>query len=176
MLASQTTSIHLRAAAGPPGGAGRCLHLQRQRQPGGRGQYFWGPRRSQRGVWQVGVAGGATQAVQPGRQALCCSCTATGFLLLCSPHPALAPQLVRQRLSRPTSCLTLLKLPDLLRSPVQPCRSGNPPRRMPNTYVVGLDVTHKCVLTAAQINGMEGQGRHGTFLRSITQFYLDYHR
>lgn len=48
--------------------------------------------------------------------------------------------------------------------------------RMPNTYVVGLDVTHKCVLTAAQIDGMEGRGRHGTFLRSITQFYLDYHR
>lgn len=51
-----------------------------------------------------------------------------------------------------------------------------PPCRMPNTYVVGLDVTHRCVLTTAQIDSMEGRGRHGSFLRAITQFYLDYHR
>jgi len=42
--------------------------------------------------------------------------------------------------------------------------------------VVGLDVTHQCKMTAEQIDGMAGRGRHGTFLRDITQFYLDYHR
>ncbi len=51
-----------------------------------------------------------------------------------------------------------------------------PFHRVPNCYVVGLDVTHQCCMTAAQIDGLEGRGRHGTFLRSISQFYLDYHR
>lgn len=81
-------------------------------------------------------------------------------------------------MGRPTSCLTLLESPALLPHirATLPQWQPSPPRRMPNMYVVGLDVTHKCVLTAAQIDGMEGRGRHGTFLRSITQFYLDYHR
>lgn len=47
---------------------------------------------------------------------------------------------------------------------------------MPNCYVVGLDVTHQCRMTAQQLDGLQGRGRHGTFLRSISQFYLDYHR
>ena len=42
--------------------------------------------------------------------------------------------------------------------------------------MVGLDVTHQCLMTAGQIEGMAGRGRHGTFLRDITQFYLGYHR
>lgn len=42
--------------------------------------------------------------------------------------------------------------------------------------MVGLDVTHQCHMTTAQIEGLEGRGRHGSFLRSIAQFYLDYHR
>jgi hypothetical protein len=50
------------------------------------------------------------------------------------------------------------------------------PCRVPNCWVVGLDVTHQCRMSAQAIEGMEGRGRHGTFLRGITQFYLDYHR
>ena len=42
--------------------------------------------------------------------------------------------------------------------------------------MVGLDVTHQCRMAAEAIEGMEGRGRHGSFLRGITQFYLDYHR
>lgn len=49
-------------------------------------------------------------------------------------------------------------------------------RRLPNCWVVGLDVTHRCRLSAQQIEGMAGVGRHGTFLRDISQFYLEYHR
>ncbi|KAL4440556.1 hypothetical protein ABPG75_003557 [Micractinium tetrahymenae] len=48
--------------------------------------------------------------------------------------------------------------------------------RVPNCYVVGLDVTHQCKITARQLDGLQGRGRHGTFLRSISQFYLGYHR
>ncbi|PSC71961.1 putative uridine nucleosidase 2 [Micractinium conductrix] len=48
--------------------------------------------------------------------------------------------------------------------------------KLPNCWVVGLDVTHQCLMTTEQINGMAGRGAHGTFLRDITQFYLDYHR
>jgi uridine nucleosidase len=50
------------------------------------------------------------------------------------------------------------------------------PRRLPNCWLVGLDVTHKCCMSAGAIEGMAGRGRHGTFLRDITQFYLGYHR
>lgn len=49
-------------------------------------------------------------------------------------------------------------------------------RRLPNCWLVGLDVTHKCCMSAGAIEGMAGRGRHGTFLRDITQFYLGYHR
>jgi uridine nucleosidase len=42
--------------------------------------------------------------------------------------------------------------------------------------VVGLDVTHECRLTGTQVGELAGRGRHGAFLSSITQFYLQYHR
>jgi uridine nucleosidase len=48
--------------------------------------------------------------------------------------------------------------------------------RMTNCYLLGLDVTHSCIMTAEAIEGIKGKGRHGSFLHSITQFYLDYHR
>ena len=45
-----------------------------------------------------------------------------------------------------------------------------------NTWVVGLDVTHRCVLTASDLKAMFGQGRFGSFLSAITEFYLGYHK
>ncbi len=42
--------------------------------------------------------------------------------------------------------------------------------------VVGLDVTHSCLFTAEDLQGLAGQGRFGTFLHEITRFYLQYHR
>jgi uridine nucleosidase len=42
--------------------------------------------------------------------------------------------------------------------------------------MVGLDVTHKCVMTGRQLEGMAGRGRHGTFIRDISKFYLEYHK
>ena len=48
--------------------------------------------------------------------------------------------------------------------------------RVPNTWVVGLDVTHECRMSAQQLEACRGRGRHGTFLHSISQFYLQYHR
>jgi len=48
--------------------------------------------------------------------------------------------------------------------------------RVPNCWLLGLDVTHQCILSAAQIEALKGKGKHGTFLRDITQFYLKYHR
>lgn len=44
------------------------------------------------------------------------------------------------------------------------------------TYLVPLDVTTQCQLTGDELASMQGQGRFGTFLASITKFYLDYHR
>lgn len=41
---------------------------------------------------------------------------------------------------------------------------------------MGLDVTHTCHLTQAQLESLAGQGRYGTFLRDISQFYLQYHK
>lgn len=46
----------------------------------------------------------------------------------------------------------------------------------PNTRLVGLDVTHKCTMTRQQMDDLKGQGRYGTFLQQICQFYLQYHR
>jgi len=46
----------------------------------------------------------------------------------------------------------------------------------PNTRLVGLDVTHKCTMTRQQMDDLTGQGRYGTFLQQICQFYLQYHR
>lgn len=47
----------------------------------------------------------------------------------------------------------------------------------PKLKVIGLDVTHKCVLTTADLDGLKGCGsRHGDFLHDISQFYLKYHR
>eukprot|EP00892_Ulva_mutabilis_P009664 jgi/Ulvmu1/706/UM010_0078.1 len=43
------------------------------------------------------------------------------------------------------------------------------------TYVVGLDVTHDCIFTGSQLTALKGQGKYGTFLSEITQFYLRYH-
>jgi uridine nucleosidase len=48
--------------------------------------------------------------------------------------------------------------------------------RMTNCWVLGLDVTHQCHMTAAALDGIAGHGRHGAFLHSIAQFYLQYHR
>ena len=48
--------------------------------------------------------------------------------------------------------------------------------RVANCMVLGLDVTHRCIMPRAQIDGARGRGRHGTFLSEITQFYLQYHQ
>lgn len=48
--------------------------------------------------------------------------------------------------------------------------------RMPNCWLLGLDVTHSCLMSTTAIDSVKGQGRHGTFLHSITQFYLQYHK
>lgn len=48
--------------------------------------------------------------------------------------------------------------------------------RIPDCNILGLDVTHQCILTTQEIEELKGQGAHGSFLHSITQFYLDYHR
>ena len=42
--------------------------------------------------------------------------------------------------------------------------------------VVGLDVTHSCTFTGSELKGLHGKGRFGTFLSSITAFYLKYHQ
>lgn len=42
--------------------------------------------------------------------------------------------------------------------------------------VVGLDVTHQCIITTAQVEQLKGKGLYGSFIHSITQFYLKYHR
>lgn len=46
----------------------------------------------------------------------------------------------------------------------------------PNIRMVGLDVTHKCVMHREQLDALKGQGKYGTFLHQICQFYLQYHR
>ena len=51
-----------------------------------------------------------------------------------------------------------------------------PPASVPNCWVLGLDVTHRCRITGDQLAALEGRGAHGSFLRAITQFYLEYHR
>ena len=48
--------------------------------------------------------------------------------------------------------------------------------RMSNCWLLGLDVTHSCIMSATEIDGVQGKGKHGTFLHAITQFYLKYHR
>lgn len=48
--------------------------------------------------------------------------------------------------------------------------------RAPNCWVLGLDVTHRCVMRREEIEAVAGRGRHGTFLHAITQFYLQYHQ
>ncbi|CAL5223594.1 g6133 [Coccomyxa viridis] len=44
------------------------------------------------------------------------------------------------------------------------------------TRIVGLDITHSCTFTGPELTGLHGKGRFGTFLSSITAFYLKYHR
>jgi uridine nucleosidase len=48
--------------------------------------------------------------------------------------------------------------------------------RVPNCWLLGLDVTHSCLLKGTSIASMKGKGKHGTFLHDITQFYLGYHK
>jgi len=48
--------------------------------------------------------------------------------------------------------------------------------RLSNCLVLGLDVTHQCILNKERIDEMKGKGKYGTFLHNITQFYLNYHR
>ncbi|KAL6779784.1 hypothetical protein ACKKBG_A13710 [Auxenochlorella protothecoides x Auxenochlorella symbiontica] len=48
--------------------------------------------------------------------------------------------------------------------------------KAPNCWVVGLDVTHQCQLSRRQLDGLQGVGRHGSFLSAISQFYLSYHK
>lgn len=47
--------------------------------------------------------------------------------------------------------------------------------RVPNCWVLGLDVTHQCLLPRQEINNLAGKGKFGSFLQSISQFYLQYH-
>eukprot|EP00884_Botryococcus_braunii_P001183 jgi/Botrbrau1/11065/Bobra.0302s0007.2 len=42
--------------------------------------------------------------------------------------------------------------------------------------ILGLDVTHQTFFTRAQLKGLDGQGRIGSFLNEISQFYLEYYR
>ena len=42
--------------------------------------------------------------------------------------------------------------------------------------VVGLDVTHSCTFTGSELKSLHGKGKFGTFLSSITAFYLKYHQ
>ena len=48
--------------------------------------------------------------------------------------------------------------------------------RVPNCWLLGLDVTHCCLMSTSAIESVKGQGRFGTFLHAITQFYLQYHQ
>lgn len=48
--------------------------------------------------------------------------------------------------------------------------------RAKNMYMVGLDVTHTCLLTGDQLSSLKGQGHYGTFLSDISEYYLQYHR
>jgi len=41
---------------------------------------------------------------------------------------------------------------------------------------LGLDVTHRVPLTAKQLAGLEGQGRFGTLVARVSQYYLNFHR
>ncbi|KAK9800239.1 hypothetical protein WJX73_004601 [Symbiochloris irregularis] len=44
------------------------------------------------------------------------------------------------------------------------------------TYLVPLDVTTQCKLSGTELTAMNGCGAYGSFLASITHFYLEYHR
>lgn len=48
--------------------------------------------------------------------------------------------------------------------------------RVGNCFLIGLDVTHRCIMTTDELDDLRGKGRHGTFLHDISQFYLQYHR
>lgn len=48
--------------------------------------------------------------------------------------------------------------------------------RVSKCLLIGLDVTHRCIMTAEDLDNLKGQGKHGTFLHDISQFYLQYHR
>lgn len=48
--------------------------------------------------------------------------------------------------------------------------------RVSNCLLLGLDVTHTCIMTTEDLDNLRGKGQHGTFLYEISQFYLQYHR
>ena len=49
--------------------------------------------------------------------------------------------------------------------------------RIEKLKVIGLDVTHKCILTASELEGLRHcESKHGRFIHDISQFYLKYHR
>ncbi len=43
-------------------------------------------------------------------------------------------------------------------------------------HMVGLNVTHECILSSERLEGMRGKGRFGSFLADATRFYVAYHR
>lgn len=42
--------------------------------------------------------------------------------------------------------------------------------------VIGLDITHRCHMTGAELDGLREAGAHGKFVHQISQFYLQYHQ
>lgn len=48
--------------------------------------------------------------------------------------------------------------------------------RASNCFLIGLDVTHTCIMTSEELDNLKEKGKHGTFLYEISQFYLQYHR
>jgi uridine nucleosidase len=48
----------------------------------------------------------------------------------------------------------------------------------PKLQLIGLDVTHSCVLTAGELEELKGStcSKHGRFVYDISQFYLNYHK
>ena len=66
----------------------------------------------------------------------------------------------------------------LARAAACPTKQDDPSSSVPTRKLKELIRTlqRTVVRTAQQLDGLQGRGRHGTFLRSISQFYLDYHR
>ena len=47
---------------------------------------------------------------------------------------------------------------------------------MPGARVVGLDVTHKSTMSAAQLEALRPTGRFGEYVWRIAQFYKAFHQ